>query len=234
MGILRLGPPRPLPRPRSDPPCSPRLERDRRRVLAVATNPLPAFGRRSQAPRRAADKSCPPTSTTRKRVCPKTHSLACASCLYALAQSDGGPSQVASRTGLGGVLPPLKTAVASSTPSDIAIQTISLARSAAKADCRQENSGSPPFVLKTEEETFGQPFRRGQETRAEQTRPAPNRPSTDLAENQYSPTLSRLLRCGLRRFRPGATQARIVRSSGDHAAGRAFSNSSITCTRSGN
>ena len=29
--------------------------------------------------------------------------------------------------------------------------------------------GSPPFVLKIEDETFGQPFRRGQETRAEQT-----------------------------------------------------------------
>ena len=29
--------------------------------------------------------------------------------------------------------------------------------------------GSPPFVLRIEEKTFGQPFRRGQETRAEQT-----------------------------------------------------------------
>ena len=28
---------------------------------------------------------------------------------------------------------------------------------------------SPSFVLKIEDETFGQPFRRGQETRAEQT-----------------------------------------------------------------
>ena len=32
-----------------------------------------------------------------------------------------------------------------------------------------KSNGSPPFVLKTEDETFGQPFRRGQETRAEQT-----------------------------------------------------------------
>ena len=33
----------------------------------------------------------------------------------------------------------------------------------------REHSGSPPSVLKIEEETFGQPFRRGQEIRAEQT-----------------------------------------------------------------
>ena len=46
-----------------------------------------------------------------------------------------------------------------------------------RSECRAgtcAGGGAPSFAMKTEEETFGQPFRRDRETRAEQ-RPAPNR-----------------------------------------------------------
>ena len=62
-----------------------------------------------------------------------------------------------------------KNSVSGGSPSPPVIPVISGGLDARRCPPILEDSATAPFVLKMEDETFGQPFRRGRETRAEQT-----------------------------------------------------------------